>query len=83
MQEYKEEIIDNLRNLYKEKKYSEMKRTFFKNLFYISPKKRSEIWKIVNSIKQEDIQEDDNEKKNKEMIEHCVNELHWKVVNNS
>lgn len=48
------EIVEKLRNLYREKKFAEMKKYFYTNIFFIETEDRARIWGIVRGLKGED-----------------------------
>lgn len=73
-------IVEELRELYRKNKFLEMRKLFYKNLFYLSREKREQIFAVLARIKIEPEFSEEDKKKGQQLIDFCVEEMGCRVV---
>ena len=76
-----EDMIDELRQLYREKRYYEMKKKFYGNMFFVPKNKVKQIQKAIDAISPEDMKlSEELYNKGRDLKKYCVDELGYRLI---
>lgn len=78
----RDKIIEKLRELYRQKRFREMKNMFYQNIFFLEEAKRKQIQGIINTIDFSKEPELTPEQKahQQQILDFCINEMGCKLV---